>query len=198
MTDKNRDCNSTPVEEIALDIQLRHPDARIPTKAHKTDNGYDLYAVAMEYNEEMDCYVYYTGISIKVPVGYSLDVIPKSRHRRTHCYMPNTPGDVDPGYTGEILVNYKPRLPRIVRHLLLNIHKYISSCGFNIFGYEGLTHLINGLSLTEEGAAPYGAGEAVAQCYLTPHPDIKFNVVAKLPETERGEGGHGSTQTNNH
>lgn len=193
MANKNRDCNSTPVEEIPLDIQLRHPDARIPTKAHKTDNGYDLYAVAMEYNEEMDCYVYYTGISIKVPVGYSLDVIPKSRHRRTHCYMPNTPGDVDPGYTGEILVNYKPRLPKVVRIALNYIieyvweHRYVPMRSASI---KAKLHL--------EGKPPYGVGEAVAQCYLTPHPDIKFNVVAKLPETERGEGGHGSTQINNH
>ena len=101
-----------PVEGITLDIQLRHPNAKIPTKAHNTDNGYDLYAVNVEYDEDIDCYVYHTGVSIKVPVGYSLDVIPKSRHRKTNCYMPNTPGDVDPGYTGEILVNYKPRVPR--------------------------------------------------------------------------------------
>ena len=196
--EENKVSMNTPVEEITLDIVLRHHNAKIPTKAHNTDNGYDLYAVSVEYDEEMDCYVYHTGISIKVPVGYSLDVIPKSRHRRTHCYMPNTPGDVDPGYTGEILVSYKPRLPKVVRDLINNIHKYILSCGFNIFGNKGITPLINGLSLEEEHALPYGVGEAIAQCYLTPHPDIKFNVVDKLPETERGEGGHGSTQTNNH
>lgn len=187
-----------PVKGITLDIQLRHPDAKIPTKAHNTDNGYDLYAVSVEYDEDIDCYVYHTGVSIKVPVGYSLDVIPKSRHRRTHCYMPNTPGDVDPGYTGEILVNYKPRLPRVVINIIDNIHKYLTKHNVNIFGNKGLTHFINGLSLVEEGVAPYGAGEAIAQCYLTPHPDIKFNVVNKLPETERGEGGHGSTEKNNH
>lgn len=187
-----------PVEGITLDIVLRHPYAKIPTKAHKTDNGYDLYAVSVEYDEDIDCYVYHTGVSIKVPVGYSLDVIPKSRHRKTHCYMPNTPGDVDPGYTGEILVSYKPRLPRVIRNIIDNIHKYFISCNVNIFGNEGITPLINGLSLGEEHAYPYGVGEAIAQCYLTPHPDIKFNVVDKLPETERGEGGHGSTQTNNH
>ena len=182
-----------PVEGITLDIQLRHPDAKIPTKAHNTDNGYDLYAVSVEYDEDMDCYVYHTGVSIKVPVGYSLDVIPKSRHRKTNCYMPNTPGDVDPGYTGEILVNYKPRVPRklvkIIDRLILAISKLID---LNYYFYNVLE------TLNKELNPPYRAGEAVAQCYLTPHPDIKFNVVDKLPETERGEGGHGSTQTNNH
>ena len=182
-----------PVEGITLDIQLRHPDAKIPTKAHATDNGYDIYAVSVEYDEEMDCYVYHTGVSIKVPVGYSLDVIPKSRHRRTHSYMPNTPGDVDPGYTGEILVNYKPRFPKFLRLALNYIIEYIWE-----HRYVPIDLRSAKAKLYLEGNPPYGAGEAVAQCYLTPHPDIKFNVVAKLPETERGEGGHGSTQTNNH
>ena len=183
-----------PVEGITLDIQLRHPNAKIPTKAHNTDNGYDLYAVSVEYDEDIDCYVYHTGVSIKVPVGYSLDVIPKSRHRKTNCYMPNTPGDVDPGYTGEILVNYKPRVPRklvmYIDRLILVLDKLIA------IKYHFIDNILEKLS--KELNPPYGAGEAIAQCYLTPHPDIKFNVVDKLPETERGEGGHGSTQTNNH
>lgn len=178
-----------PVEGITLDILLRHPNAKIPTKAHNTDNGYDLYAVSVEYDEDMDCYIYHTGVSIKVPVGYSLDVIPKSRHRKTNCYMPNTPGDVDPGYTGEILVNYKPRLPRFIRDILTKLINMI-------YSDEEWNNMF--VKLAKEYTSPYGAGEAIAQCYLTPHPDIKFNVVDKLPETERGEGGHGSTQTNNH
>lgn len=182
-----------PVEGITLDILLRHPNAKVPTKAHNTDNGYDLYGVSVEYDKEMDCYIYHTGVSIKVPVGYSLDVIPKSRHRKTNSYMPNTPGDVDPGYTGEILVNYKPRVPKFLRIIFnyfieyVREHKYVP---IDLTSVKAKLYL--------EGVPPYGAGEAIAQCYLTPHPDIKFNVVDKLPETERGEGGHGSTQINNH
>ena len=107
--------------------------------------------------------------------------------------MPNTPGDVDPGYTGEILVNYKPRVPRklvmYIDKLRIALNKVIN---INLY-FDNILVL-----LEKELNPPYGAGEAIAQCYLTPHPDIKFNVVDKLPETERGEGGHGSTQTNNH
>ena len=112
--ESNKDCLQPPVGSMNVDIMLLHPDAKIPTKAHATDNGYDIYATSVEYDEEIDCYIYHTGIAVKVPIGYSFDVIPKSRHRKTNSYMPNTPGDVDPGYTGEILVNYKPRLPRII------------------------------------------------------------------------------------
>lgn len=187
--ESNKDCLQPPVGRMNVDIVLLHPDAKIPTKAHDTDNGYDIYATRVEYDEDMDCYIYHTGIAVKVPIGYSFDVIPKSRHRKTNSYMPNTPGDVDPGYTGEILVNYKPRLPRFMRNILTRL--------INVFySNEDWNNRIN--KLTKEYTSPYGAGEAVAQCYLTPHPDIVFNKVDKLPETERGEGGHGSTITNNH
>jgi len=189
----NKDCLQPPVGRMNVDIKLLHPDAKIPTKAHATDNGYDIYAVSVEYDEEMDCYIYHTGIAIKVPIGYSLDVIPKSRHRKTYTYMPNTPGDVDPGYTGEILVNYKPRLPKYFRLAITHIIDYIWG---HMYVPIDATTLKSKLYL--EGVPPYGAGEAVAQCYLTPHPDIVFNKVDHLPETERGNGGHGSTITNNH
>ena len=65
-----------------------------------------------------------------------------------------------------------------------------------IYSNEEWNNMIT--KLAKEYTSPYGAGEAVAQCYLTPHPDIVFNKVDDLPETERGNGGHGSTITNNH
>lgn len=40
---------------------------------------------------------------------------------------------------------------------------------------------------------PYKLGDRIAQIMIIPYPHIEFNEVAKLSETERGEGGHGST-----
>lgn len=193
----NRDSLNPPVEKIQaldVDIVLRHPNAKIPTKAHNIDNGYDLYAVDCNYDEKLDAYVYSTGISIGVPVGYSLDVIPKSRHRKTSTYMPNSPSDIDPGYTGIIYVTYKPRLPKIARRILEGL---LNMLGINeVESYNKLNKLRQ--ALLDEVNPPYGAGQAIAQCYLTPHPDINFNVVDELPESDRGEGGHGSSEVNNH
>ena len=191
--ESNKDCLQPPVGRMNVDIVLLRPDAKIPTKAHDTDNGYDIYAAEVEYDEEMDCYIYHTGIAVKVPVGYSLDVIPKSRHRKTCCYMPNTPGDVDPGYTGEILVNYKPRVSKVVRRILTSVIDYIWG---RVYMPIDATTIKSRLYL--ETKPPYVGGEAIAQCYLTPHPDIVFNQVDDLPETERGNGGHGSTINKNH
>lgn len=40
---------------------------------------------------------------------------------------------------------------------------------------------------------PYKLGDRIAQIIIMPYPKIEFNVVFELSETERGEGGHGST-----
>ena len=39
----------------------------------------------------------------------------------------------------------------------------------------------------------YNAGDRVAQLIIMPYPPIEFIEVNELSETERGEGGHGST-----
>ena len=40
---------------------------------------------------------------------------------------------------------------------------------------------------------PYSAGDRVGQIIILPYPEILFVEVTELSETERGEGGHGST-----
>lgn len=44
-----------------------------------------------------------------------------------------------------------------------------------------------------EWSAPYDVNDRIAQLIILPYPNIEFNVVFELSETERGEGGHGST-----
>ena len=39
----------------------------------------------------------------------------------------------------------------------------------------------------------YAVGDRVAQIMIIPHPEIEFEEVAELSNTERGEGGFGST-----
>lgn len=40
---------------------------------------------------------------------------------------------------------------------------------------------------------PYSVGDRVGQIIILPYPEILFVEVTELSETERGEGGHGST-----
>ncbi len=77
----------------------------MPTKAHEGDAGYDLRSV-----EEVDLppggrALVRTGISVAIPGGYAGFVLPGSGLALRHGVAPvNTPGLIDSGYRGEIMV----------------------------------------------------------------------------------------------
>ncbi len=81
------------------------PGAQAPTRAHAGDAGYDLRSV-----EEVDLppggrALVRTGISLAIPDGYAGLVLPRSGLAMRHGVAPvNTPGLIDSGYRGEILV----------------------------------------------------------------------------------------------
>ena len=82
--------------------------AKIPTKAHPTDAGADLTAVSREWNEELKCWVYGTGIATEIPEGYVGLVFPRSSIRKYTLAQCNCIGVIDSHYRGEIMVSYKP------------------------------------------------------------------------------------------
>jgi len=103
-------------------LRIRRLDAGLPlpTRAHDTDAGIDLYASG-------DCELapghralVGTGIAVAVPAGYVGLVHPRSGlAARAGLSIVNAPGTVDAGYRGEIkvnLINLDPTEPvRIAR-----------------------------------------------------------------------------------
>lgn len=59
-------------------------------------------------------------------------------------------------------------------------------------GYRGEI-LVCFKSRKSGGAEPYSVGDRIAQLMIVPYPAIEFVECSKLPDSERGEGGHGST-----
>ena len=82
--------------------------AKMPTKAHPTDAGADLTAVSREWNEELKCWIYGTGIATEIPEGYVGLVFPRSSIRKYTLAQCNCVGVIDSHYRGEIMVSYKP------------------------------------------------------------------------------------------
>lgn len=62
-------------------------------------------------------------------------------------------------------------------------------------GYRGEI-LVKMVSTTDVVPAIYKEGERMAQLLILPVPDVQFEESDKLSETDRGEGGFGSTETN--
>lgn len=126
--------------------------AKMPTRAHEADAGFDLYATEDVYVPPLGKITADTGVHIEIPAGYFGDIRPKSGLLFNHDLF--TAGTVDSGYSGEVKV-------RIIN-----------------FGNE-----------------PYQfrKGEKIAQMVLVPFASPVLKRVFKLDETERGNGGFGST-----
>ena len=81
------------------------PEARVPARAYTGDAGYDLTAAERVVLAPGERAVLRTGIAIAVPVGYAGLVLPRSGlATRFGISLVNTPGLIDPGYRGELMV----------------------------------------------------------------------------------------------
>jgi dUTP pyrophosphatase len=80
-------------------------EAREPARAHAGDAGYDLRSVEDVSLPPGGRALVRTGISLAIPGGYAGLVLPRSGLAMGHGVAPiNTPGLVDSGYRGEIMV----------------------------------------------------------------------------------------------
>ena len=80
-------------------------EAREPERAHAGDAGYDLRSVEEVSLPPGGRALVRTGISVAVPEGYAGLVLPRSGLAMRHGVAPvNTPGLIDSGYRGEIMV----------------------------------------------------------------------------------------------
>jgi dUTP diphosphatase len=80
-------------------------EARGPERAHVGDAGYDLRSVDEVSLPPGGRALIRTGISVAIPEGYAGLVLPRSGLAMRHGVAPvNTPGLIDSGYRGEIMV----------------------------------------------------------------------------------------------
>lgn len=70
-------------------------EAIIPSYAKQGDAGLDLTAISYDYNKELDCHVYGTGLAFEIPEGHVGLVFPRSSNRKTNAYMCNHVGVID-------------------------------------------------------------------------------------------------------
>ena len=137
-------------KNIEIEIQLISPNAKVPSKKHVSDIGYDLSAsnnVTLESNEVT---LVSTGIAINLPDQCAGFVLPRSGLSTKHkITLINSPGLIDPGYTGELLVplinhddkNYDIKSgDRIAQLVLINTN----SADFKIVDYLPETNRSSG------------------------------------------------------
>lgn len=167
---------------MIVKIKKLNDNAKIPQYAHPgVDMGMDVVATSIEYKEDIDCYVYHTGLAFEVPEGYGMLIFPRSSNRKTDAYLSNSVGVLDSSYRGELLVCFKNR-DSFSQYERINLLT------------SKLLHVAE--DIQPEDLAPYKVGDRIAQIIIFPYPQIEFEEVNELSNTDRGDGGFGSTGSN--
>lgn len=91
---------STPT----LKVQRVHPDAIVPAKAHETDAGYDLTAIALHKQVNSVVALYDTGLKVVIDPGYYIEIVPRSSIIKSGYMLANSIGIIDNDYRGNLYV----------------------------------------------------------------------------------------------
>lgn len=137
-----------------LGFKLNDENAVLPSK-RIIDVGFDITIIGIHKQISSKITMYETGISISIPTGYYVELVPRSSLSKTGYMMTNSVGIIDPGYTGTIkvpLVKIDPHmddisLPIRVAQLILKPYVFAhieqisnitkTSRGANGFGSTG-------------------------------------------------------------
>ena len=126
--------------------------AFMPTRAHETDAGLDLYAMEAQVVPACGSAVFDTGVHIELPSGTVGMLKSKSGLNVKHGLT--SEGVIDVGYTGSICVK--------------------------LYNHSPLSYKVN-------------KGDKISQLVIMPILTPTLELVESLEETERGNGGFGST-----
>ena len=152
---------------MKVKIQKISPLAKIPTYAKDGDAGMDVIATSI-ISDTPTQITYGLGIALEIPNGFVGLVFPRSSIRKTGLQLSNSVGVIDRGYRGELQATFN-----------------------KLFGGEGMYDEMKVNQMQPNDY--YKIGDRVAQIMIIPFPPIEFEQVTQLSETERGDGGFGST-----
>ena len=95
-------------QELKIRIKLDR-GAQLPTRAHRTDAGLDLYAREPAIIQPGESHCFDTGVHVEIPEGYVGFLKSKSGLNIAHGLT--SEGVIDSGYTGSIVVKLYNRGP---------------------------------------------------------------------------------------
>ena len=150
---------------MQVKIKRLKPNAVIPTYAKEGDAGMDLVATEI-IKDTPEQITYGTGLAMEIRDGFVGLVFPRSSIRKTGLQLSNSVGVIDSGYRGEIQATFN-----------------------KIFGGEGMYDEMKVNEIQPNDY--YKVGDRIAQIIILPYPQIEFEEVEELSDSERGEGGFG-------
>lgn len=164
-------------------------DAILPTKAHATDSGFDLYANEDVIIEPGETELIKTGIAVHLPDGYEAQVRPRSGVT-SKTKLRVQLGTIDNEYTGDIGIIVENNSSVCCQDIPEN---------FTLLNIKGGIH-------TDEDGSPMlhdykvlnmsyliKKGDKLAQLVVQEIPQTTAYEIHEIKDTERGSNGFGSS-----
>ena len=164
------------MKTLKVKIKKLNENAVIPTYSKDGDAGMDLVATSKYYDDDGNI-VYGTGLAFEIPKGYVGLIFPRSSNAKQQLLLSNSVGVIDSGYRGEVMLKFKSSASSFSLKTLIKL----------IFNSDAKITVINNFTIS------YYVGERIGQMIILPYPQIEFEESEELSETERGNGGYGST-----
>ena len=199
-------------------------EPKLPTYGKEGDACMDIYPIHCEYDIERDRWIYHTGLAfaigdsltrskvsdkkdvtiVDVNIPNEMEIRPRSNLTKSDFYMPNSPGTLDTGYRGELLVVFKNRtsnfLIQAVNEIIMGVERLAMRSGHNgeikQFTSSARRRLTHVLDATNKPPYKCDGQDRCCQILVRGSQRIVFQevkTVEELGSSERGAGGFGST-----
>lgn len=94
------------IDKTKVRIKKLNNNAVMPSKAHATDAGFDLYCTSKEIDWTKRQIVCHTGLAFEIPEGHVGLIFPRSSVSNKPLMMANSVGVVDSCYRGEVTAKF--------------------------------------------------------------------------------------------
>jgi len=154
------------MQKVKINKITNDPSFIYPYYAHDGDSGMDVYSLEDCFMPEGSTHLFKLGFQVDIPVGYEIQVRSKSGlSLKEGLVVLNSPGTVDQTYRGEL---------GVILHNIKKNHEFSTD-----------EHLTSTKLIKK--------GQKIAQIVLCPVAQFEWEKVEDLTETNRGDGGYGST-----
>jgi dUTP pyrophosphatase len=172
---------------MELKYKKLRPNAKTPLKIIEEDAGFDLYAIS--YKETRDFIEYQTGIAFEIPKGYVGLLFPRSSVTKYDLMLKNSVGVIDSTFRGEVVA----RFAKVINDMYQDSVGLERPRGF--FGFLKRLNLVHYIDIIvpNRKIKKYNIDDRVVQIVFLKLPEITLIEAQELSDTERGEGGFGSS-----
>lgn len=91
---------------VKVKVWREDETVKLPTYAKQGDSCMDVYVHSIETKSDGRV-VYHTGLHFRLPDDYEMSIRPRSSNTKTVAVMQNSPGTLDGGYTGELMIVHR-------------------------------------------------------------------------------------------